>query len=393
MIIKKADRIATTKPYYFATKLQEVARMNADGGSPVLNLGIGSPDMLPPAGVIATLQQEAEQYEANKYQSYKGMPELREAYAGWYTHHFQLDLDPSTEVLPLMGSKEGIMHISMSFLQRGDIALYPNPGYPAYKTCVELAGARAVPYMLGAEANWLPDLEAIAATTDMSRVKIMWINYPHMPTGAVATRTFYKELIAWARRYEVLICSDNPYAFILNDDPISPLQVTGAAEVCIELTSLSKSYNMAGWRQGALVGGADYIQAVLTYKSNMDSGMYRPAQYAVVHALSHGREWFASINETYLRRKVVAGQLMDLLDLTYDDSATGMFLWGRMQDRSKTSAEYIDDILQRARVFLTPGHIFGSQGEGYVRLSLCSSTEQLQEAVARVQTIFKPELV
>jgi len=393
MIIKKAQRIASTKAYYFATKLQEVAQMNVDGGLPVLNLGIGSPDLPPPASVIEVLQSEASAPLANKYQSYKGLPELRAAYASWYGRHFDVSVDEGSEVLPLMGSKEGIMHISMSFLEEGDAVLYPNPGYPAYKTCTELAGAKAVPYLLSASSEWLPDLEQIAATCDMTKVKLMWINYPHMPTGAMATMTFYRKLVQWARKHEVLICSDNPYAFILNEQPISPLQVQGAKDVCIELTSLSKAYNMAGWRQGALIGAADYVDAVMTFKSNMDSGMYRPAQWAVVEALSHGEEWFATINTEYRKRKVVAGQLMDLLDLQYDADAAGMFLWGRMLHQGTTSAAYIDDILQRARVFLAPGHIFGSQGEGYVRLSLCSPIEQLEEALTRIKSVMKPELV
>lgn len=384
MIIKKAQRVSGVKAYYFATKLQEVAAMNQDGGTPVINLGIGSPDLLPPSEVVALLQSAAALPLANKYQSYKGLGELRGAFAKWYSRWFDVSLDPDTDVLPLIGSKEGIMHISMSFLQSKDKVLVPNPGYPAYRMCAALAGATSVPYELSVEGGWLPDLERIADQVDLEEVKIMWINYPHMPTGAVADLAFYTRLIGWAKKHKILICSDNPYAFILNDDPISPMQVDGAAEVCIELTSMSKCYNMAGWRVGCLAGSKDYIDTVLTYKSNMDSGMYKPVQQAAIMAMDQDESWFQSINEVYLKRKKIASQILDLLELDYDVASAGMFIWGRMNNDLHTSAQFIDDILKEARVFLTPGHIFGTAGEGYIRISLCATEKDLKQAKDRI---------
>jgi len=389
MIIKKADRLTDVKAYYFATKLQEVAMMNADGGIPIINLGIGSPDLLPPKSVIETLQDAANDPLANKYQSYKGLPQLRSAVSNWYAKWFDIKIDPNTEVLPLIGSKEGIMHISMSFLQEGDIALVPNPGYPAYKTCTELTGAKALPYELSQSSDWLPDLKNIAKETNLSKVKIMWINYPHMPTGAKASSAFYHELIPWAKKHKILICSDSPYSFILNDSIVSPLQTAAAKEVCIELISLSKCYNMAGWRVGAIVGNESYINTVMTFKSNMDSGMYRPIQEAAIEAMSQEQDWFDGINAIYKERKEIALKIMDVLDLDYDAESAGMFVWGKMAHNLHTSAQVINDILQGARVFLTPGHIFGSAGEGYIRLSLCNTVENLQEALSRIQNHLK----
>jgi len=385
MIIKKADRISDVKAYYFAAKLQEVATMNADGGIPVINLGIGSPDIMPPKEVIAELQKAATGPLANKYQSYRGLPKLRSTFASWYKQWFDISVESESEVLPLLGSKEGIMHISMSFLQSGDQVLVPNPGYPAYRMCAKIAGAEAVPYNLSAEQNWLPDLDQISEENNMNTVKIMWINYPHMPTGARASIAFYEKLIPWAIKHEVLICSDNPYAFILNENPVSPLQVTEAKKVCIELVSLSKCYNMAGWRVGTLVGGKEYIDTVLTFKSNMDSGMYRPIQEAAAVAMTMGKDWFDSLNKEYKQRKEIAFEIMDLLDLDYDKQTAGMFVWGKMSNNLQTAGEVIDDILKEARVFLTPGRIFGTAGEGYIRLSLCNTQENLLAALQRIR--------
>jgi len=389
MIIKKADRISDVQAYYFATKLQEVATMNADGGIPVINLGIGSPDIMPPPEVIAELKKAADGPLANKYQSYRGLPQLRSTFSSWYKKWFDIEVDSKSEVLPLIGSKEGIMHISMSFLQAGDKVLVPNPGYPAYRMCAKLTGAEAIPYNLSEDHNWLPDLENITDQNDMENIKIMWINYPHMPTGAKATVDFYTKLIPWAKKHEVLICSDNPYAFILNDNPISPLQVAGAEEVCIELISLSKCYNMAGWRVGTLVGAKDYIDTVLTFKSNMDSGMYRPIQEAAAVAMNMGKDWFDSLNKEYRKRKEIAFEIMDILELDYAEEAAGMFVWGKMSNNIQTAADTIDEVLQEARVFLTPGHIFGSAGEGYIRLSLCNTQANLQTALGRIQNLQK----
>ena len=389
MIINKASRVSEVKAYYFATKLQEVAAMNMDGSVPVINLGIGSPDLQPPPEVISTLHTAADDPKANKYQSYKGTSQLREAFANWYQKWFGVTLGSDTDILPLMGSKEGIMHISMSFLQSGDRVLVPNPGYPAYRMCAALAGATTIPYELSADKKWLPDLDKISQLPDFHKVKIMWINYPHMPTGAVADLVFYKELVKWAKKHEILICSDNPYAFILNESPASPLQVEGALAVCIELTSLSKCYNMAGWRVGCLAGSKDYIDTVLTYKSNMDSGMYRPIQEAAVAAMNQKADWFEKINATYRQRKQIAMEIMNLLELEYDASAAGMFIWGRLSHDLFTSAEVIDDILHGARVFLTPGHIFGTAGEGYIRISLCATVDELLQAKQRIANHLK----
>ncbi len=392
MIISKASRISGVKAYYFATKLQEVAKMNEEGSIPVLNLGIGSPDLLPPSQVISTLKESTEAPLANKYQSYRGIPELRTAFADWYRRWFDADIHGDTEVLPLMGSKEGIMHISMSFLEAGDTVLVPDPGYPAYKTCTEITGATAITYALTPENDWLPDLEALEIEHDLSSVKIMWINYPHMPTGATATLAFYKSLIFWARKHKILICSDNPYNFILNDTPLSPLQVAGAKDVCIELISLSKSYNMAGWRVGALIGRQDYIDTVLTYKSNMDSGMYRPIQEAGVVALRADKAWFDNLNTVYRERKIIGMQIMDYLDLSVGEDSAGMFLWGKISDTDMSSGQFIDEILYGARVFLSPGHIFGKNGEGYVRLSLCSTKDTMLEALIRIKNFKNSKL-
>lgn len=386
MIIDKADRIKGSKPYYFATKLKQVAEMNSRGLQ-VINLGIGSPDLPPPPSAFQGLVEGVWEDGASRYQPYAGIPELRSAFATFYDRWFDVALDPDTQVLPLLGSKEGIQHISMSFLQEGDIALVPDPGYPTYRISASFAGATALPYRLTAKQGWLPDLADIAATTDMAKVKIMWVNYPHMPTGARATVRFYTELIAWARKHQVLLCSDNPYNFILNEYYLSPLQVLGAEEVCIELTSLSKCFNMAGWRVGALVGGAEYVATVATTKSNMDSGMFKPVQAAAVEVLKESTFWFTELNEVYAARREAAYEILDALSCTYEGDTAGMFVWGRMPKYAKvTSAELIETILQKANVFITPGHIFGAEGEGYIRISLCNPEAVLEEALHRMTT-------
>ncbi|MEM9545100.1 MAG: aminotransferase class I/II-fold pyridoxal phosphate-dependent enzyme [Bacteroidota bacterium] len=384
MKIKQADRLNSVRTYYFARKLAEIREIDANSSTKIINLGIGSPDLLPPAEVIETLKNSANGIHANKYQSYKGLPILRDAFANWYHRFFDVEIDSEKEVLPLMGSKEGIMHISMSLLNPGDEVLVPNPGYPTYRMTAALAGAKAVFYDLKAENNWLPDLEALSAR-DLSKVKIMWINYPHMPTGAKADLEFYKALIQFAREKDLLICHDNPYVFILNDNPVSILQVEGARDQCVELISLSKCYNMAGWRIGALVGHENAINTVLKFKSNMASGMYKPLQEAAAKALSMDESWMKSLDDIYYNRKALAQIIMDEVGAEYEKNNAGLFVWAKVKDSSKSVEAYCDNILYNAKVFITPGHIFGSNGEGYIRISLCSSEETMREALNRIK--------
>ncbi|MEM6319522.1 MAG: aminotransferase class I/II-fold pyridoxal phosphate-dependent enzyme [Bacteroidota bacterium] len=384
-IIETAARLGEVKEYYFSTKLKEIARMNADGKQ-VLNLGIGSPDMAPPSEVIQTLHAESQKQGVHGYQSYVGIPELRAAFADWYATHFDVELNAKTEVLPLIGSKEGIMHISMTFLEAGDEVLIPNPGYPAYRAVANLTGATIREYKLSEEKGWLPDLAALAQQ-DLGKVKIMWVNYPHMPTGTQANKAFYQELIAFAKAQQILICNDNPYSFILNDNPFSILSVEGAKEVALELNSLSKAHNMAGWRIGMLGGGSQYIQNILRFKSNMDSGMFRPVQLAAVKALSLDKTWYQQLNIAYRKRQQKAFELMDLLNCTYDPKQTGLFVWAKIPSKYKNAFEVSDEILYGANVFITPGGIFGSQGNQYVRASLCSTVEVFEKAIARIKAI------
>ncbi len=384
-IIKTASRLGEVKEYYFSIKLKEIARMNA-AGKKVLNLGIGSPDMSPPKEVLETLAKESQQTGVHGYQSYVGIPELRAAFSNWYETHFNVDLDAATEVLPLIGSKEGIMHISMTFLEAGDEVLIPNPGYPAYRAVANLTGASIREYKLSAENGWLPDLKALAKE-DLSKVKIMWVNYPHMPTGTQANEDFYKELIAFAKAQKILICNDNPYSFILNDNPFSILSIEGAKEVALELNSLSKAHNMAGWRIGMLGGASHYIQNILRFKSNMDSGMFRPVQLAAVKALSLDETWYQGLNAAYRKRQQKAFELMDLLNCKYDSSQTGLFVWAKIPAKYKNAFEVSDEVLYGANVFITPGSIFGSQGDQYIRASLCSTVEVFEESINRIKNI------
>lgn len=371
------------KAYYFATKLAEIDAMNQAGDN-VINMGIGSPDLPPHPRVIETLHQSSMAKDANKYQSYKGLLSLRQAFADHYHHMLHTDIDPHTEVLPLIGSKEGIMHIAMSFLNEGDQVLVPNPGYPSYKVTTELAGATPLMYDLHESKGWLPDLEELEAM-DLTRVKLMWINYPNMPTGAKASATFYQRLIAFAHRNGILICHDNPYNMILNDQPLSILSMPGAMDCCIELCSLSKAYNMAGWRVGALIGQKEYIDVVMRFKSNMDSGMYKAVQEAAVQALALGEEWFGELNAIYLERKKIAMRIFDVLDCTYETDTAGLFVWAKAPAYIADVPAWVDEILYKAKVFITPGFIFGSKGERYLRIALCSPLEEYKEALARIE--------
>jgi aspartate/methionine/tyrosine aminotransferase len=381
-IIAPARRLDAVQEYYFSSKLREIAQMRAQG-CPVINLGIGSPDLPPAPEVITALQAHGAAHNNHAYQSYNGIPELRKAFAAWYRRWFEVDLDPDREVLPLLGSKEGIMHISMAFLDPGDVALVPNPGYPTYRSATLLAGGEVREYDLTAENGWFPDLEALAAS-DLSRVKIMWVNYPHMPTGARASASQLAALVAFARQRGILLVNDNPYAFILNHQPISLLSIPGAREVALELNSLSKSHNMAGWRVGVLAGAAPYLQAVLRFKSNMDSGMFKPLQLAAAEALQLDDDWYLQLNTAYRRRRVLAEQLLVQLDCRFDAEQTGLFVWARVPDRYPDGYALSDQLLYDHHLFLTPGGIFGAQGNAYVRISLCSSEEELEEAMGRM---------
>ncbi|GAA4799221.1 pyridoxal phosphate-dependent aminotransferase [Litoribaculum gwangyangense] len=381
-MIEVANRLHTVEEYYFSKKLREVNVMIANG-KPVINLGIGSPDLQPPQKVVDAIAESFKNPNAHKYQSYQGLPELRDAMAKFYKEHFSVNLSSSTEILPLMGSKEGIMHISMAFLNEGDEVLIPNPGYPTYQSVTNLVGAKGVLYDLNEANNWLPDFDALEKS-DLSKVKLMWVNYPHMPTGAQPTKYVFEKLVAFAKRHNILVVNDNPYSFILNDNPKSILSVKGAKEVCLELNSLSKTFNMAGWRVGMVVGDSELLNSILKVKSNMDSGMFFGIQKGAIEALKCSKMWFATLNNVYRERRNLVWQLADALNCTYDKEATGLFVWAKLPANVK-SEEFIDIILNEKYVFITPGTIFGTQGEGYIRFSLCASTEVLEEAITRVQ--------
>ena len=382
-IVTAASRLGEVKEYYFSIKLTEIKQMNA-AGKQVINLGIGSPDLPPPVEVMEEVGVQANLFGNHAYQSYKGIDQLRTAFAHWYKTWFDVDLNPQSEVLPLIGSKEGIMHISMTYLEKGDEVLVPNPGYPAYRAVANLTGATIRDYHLTAANGWMADLEALGKQ-DLSKVKIMWVNYPNMPTGTAANLDFYKKLIEFGHQYQILICNDNPYAFILNDNPISLLSVDGAKEVALELNSLSKAHNMAGWRIGMLAGHEEYLKTILRFKSNMDSGMFKPAQLAAVKALHSPKEWYDHLNAVYAERREVVFRLLQELGCTFDRNQVGMFVWAKIPNYIKNGFQLSDEVLKKAHVFITPGGIFGSQGDQYVRVSLCSDGELFEEAIRRIK--------
>jgi aspartate/methionine/tyrosine aminotransferase len=377
-----AKRLNTVKEYYFSKKLREVAAMIAEG-KPVINMGIGSPDLPPHPEVVNALQESFSHPKIHQYQSYQGIPELRSAIAEFYLRHYNVAVKSNSEILPLMGSKEGIMHISMAFLNPGDRVLIPNPGYPTYQSVTRLMEATPVFYNLSADKDWQPDFDALNQL-DLSGIKLMWINYPHMPTGADAKLEIFKKLIDWARKREILLVNDNPYSFILTDRPHSMLSVPGAMEVGMELNSLSKSFNMAGWRVGMVVGNQENIKALLKVKSNMDSGMFLGIQKGAIAALAIKKIWFKQLNDIYAQRRKLIFKLAALLNTEYDLQSSGLFVWAKLKDNSKSSVDVIDKILQEYNVFITPGSIFGSQGEGYIRFSLCVEVEQIIEAIERI---------
>ena len=377
-----ARRLNTVQEYYFSKKLREVATMVAEG-KPVINMGIGSPDLPPHPKVVAALKDSFDHPKVHQYQSYQGLPELRQAIADFYEKNYSVAADPNSEVLPLMGSKEGIMHISMAFLNPGDKVLIPNPGYPTYQSVTRLVEAEPIFYDLKADHQWQPDLEALDQM-DLTAVKLMWLNYPHMPTGANHQRDTYEKLIPWAKAKGILLVNDNPYSFVLTDQPQSMMSVPGANEIGMELNSLSKSFNMAGWRVGMVLGNQENINAILKVKSNMDSGMFFGIQKGAIAALQAEGSWFKKLNEVYAQRRKLIFKLATLLKTDFDINTSGLFVWAKYRNTSKSSVQFIEEILNKHHIFITPGSIFGSQGEGYIRFSLCVEVEQISEAIKRI---------
>ena len=383
--ITPADRVGSIQEYYFSKKLKEVAEMNAQGKN-VISLGIGSPDLPPSDETIETLCTHAHQANEHGYQPHIGIPELRQGFADWYKQWYGVELDPKSEIQPLIGSKEGILHISLAFLNPGDGVLIPNPGYPTYSSVSKLVGAKLIYYDLLEDKGWQPDFDALEQM-DLSGVKMMWTNYPNMPTGGNATPELYERIVDFGRRHDILICNDNPYSFILNEHPLSILAVPGAKETCIELNSMSKAHNMPGWRIAMLASNAQFVQWVLKVNSNIESGQFKPMQYAAAKALQADKSWYDGMNRIYRSRRDLAGQIMEALGCTYDEQQVGMFLWGRIPDSAESAEAIANKVLYEARVFLTPGFIFGSRGERYIRISLCCKNEALKEALERIKSI------
>ena len=381
-MILPANRLNTVSEYYFSAKLREVAQMNAEGKH-VINLGIGNPDLPPSEATIEALCADARRPDAHGYQSYNGLPELRQAWAGWYARWYGVELDPDTEILPLIGSKEGVLHTTLALVNPGDGVLVPDPGYPTYTSASRLCEARVIPYPLDEARGWTPDFEALERM-DLTGVKLMWANYPNMPTGARATRSLFEQLADFARRHGIVVVNDNPYSFILNDEKLSILSVPGARDVCIELNSMSKAHNMAGWRMAMLASNAQFVQWVLRVKSNVDSGMYRPMMKGAVQALHNPPAWHDEMNRVYARRRATACRIMDALGCRYDPGQVGMFLWARIPDRYRDAAQLADEVLYGKHVFITPGHIFGERGTRHVRISLCCNEQMLEEALRRL---------
>ena len=380
-MMKAANRLDTVQEYYFSKKLREVRALSTEG-KPIINMGIGSPDLLPPAKVIEAIQQAVVIEGAHKYQSYQGLPEFREAVADFYKNKYNVEVSSDHEILPLMGSKEGILHISMAFLNKGDKVLIPNPGYPTYTSVTNLVEATPIFYELTSENNWEPDFEELEKE-DVSNIKMMWVNYPHMPTGAKATQALFEKLIAFGKKHQILIINDNPYSFILNNNPLSILSVKGAKETALELNSLSKSFNMAGWRVGMLLGASSFLKEVLKVKTQMDSGMFYGIQQGAISALKVSSSWFSEMNEVYKNRRKLVWKIADTLGCSYDKNTTGMFVWAKTPQGVKAE-NMVDDLLYNKDIFITPGFIFGSSGEGYIRFSLCVSEEKIKEALERL---------
>ncbi|MBR6746249.1 MAG: aminotransferase class I/II-fold pyridoxal phosphate-dependent enzyme [Muribaculaceae bacterium] len=380
--IRPASRVDAIEEYYFSRKLKEVAALNA-AGADIISLGIGGPDRPPHADVISTLASEAEVHCNHSYQPYTGLPALRKAYADWYQKYYGVNLNPDNEVLPLIGSKEGVLHISLAFLNPGDGVLVPNPGYPTYSSVSKLVGARIISYDLDENRGWMPDFDALEEM-DLTGVKLMWTNYPNMPTGAPASKELYERIIAFGQKHNIVIVNDNPYSFILNDNPCSMLSIPGAKDIVIEMNSLSKSHNMAGWRLGMAASNPTFINWVLKVKSNIDSGQFKPVMLAAVKALNLDDDWYAEVNRVYAERRKVAEEILRVLGCTFDASQQGLFVWGKIPADAVSSEAVADEVLSQARVFITPGFIFGSNGQRYVRISLCTPVERMKEALERI---------
>ena len=371
----------SVEEYYFSTKLKEVNSL-IKKGKPIINLGIGSPDLTPPQDALEALKVSLTHQSANNYQNYNGLEDLRVSISKFYNKHYNVDLDFNSEILPLMGSKEGIMHISLAFLNVGDSVLIPNPGYPTYASVTNLVQAKAICYDLVPENNWLPNFEELEKN-DLKNVKLMWVNYPHMPTGATCDVDFFEQLISFAKKHQILLVNDNPYSFILNNKPISIFNVEGSKDYCLELNSLSKTFNMSGWRVGMVSGNKENISNILKVKSNMDSGMYYPIQRAAIAVLNSTNSWFDKMNEIYNERRVLVKKLADSLNCKYENKSSGMFVWAKINSNKK-SKEFTDDLLYKHNIFIAPGDIFGSNGEGYVRFSLCATKELITKAIKRI---------
>lgn len=385
MEMRTSKRLKGIGEYYFSHKLREIEELNKAGKN-IINLGIGSPDLPPHPDVIKTLQEEAAKPTVHAYQSYKGSPVLRKAMSDWYKKWYDVELNPDTEILPLIGSKEGILHICMTYLDRGDEVLVPNPGYPTYTSAVKLAGGKCVEYKLTAKNYYQPDFDKLEERK-LKKVKLMFVNYPHMPTGHLPTVKLFEKLVRFARKNKILLVHDNPYSFILNDSPKSLLTVKGAKDFVIELNSLSKSHNMAGWRVGMVCGAKERIEEVLRFKSNMDSGMFLPVQLAAARALSLGNDWHDSMNEVYRNRREKVFELLDLLGCKFSKVQAGMFVWAAIPGEFTNGFELSDEVLYKANVFITPGGIFGTAGDKYIRVSLCSTEEKIKEAIERIKNL------
>ena len=383
--ITPANRVASIKEYYFSTKLREVARLNAEGHN-IISLGIGGPDRPPHPEVINTLCTEASKPDAHGYQPYVGLPQLRQAFARWYKANYDVDLDPNTEIQPLIGSKEGILHTTLTFVNPGDGVLVPNPGYPTYTSVSRLAEAEIFTYDLTEEGGWEPDFDALERLP-LERIKLMWVNYPHMPTGKCASQSLFARLVDFGKRHNIVIVNDNPYSFILNDNPLSILSIPGAKDIAIEMNSLSKSHNMPGWRVGMIAANPQFIQWILKVKSNIDSGQFKPLMLAASKALECDKEWYDDVNKTYASRRLIAEDIMHALGCHFDPAQRGLFLWGRIPDQYEGSEQLADRILYEAGVFLTPGFIFGSNGNRYIRISLCATNEKMLEALQRIKKL------
>lgn len=382
MNIKPANRLNSVSEYYFSRKLRKVAEMNAQGKN-VLNLGIGSPDLPPSVETIEALCEDARKANAHGYQSYVGIPELRSGFANWYQKWYGVTLNPATEIQPLIGSKEGILHITLAFVNPGESVLVPNPGYPTYTSASKICEANVISYDLDEENGWQPDFDALEKM-DLSNVKLMWTNYPNMPTGTNASVELFEKLVAFGKKHNIVICNDNPYSFILNDKKLSILSVEGAKDICIELNSMSKSHNMAGWRMAMLASNEQFIKWILNVKSNVDSGMFRPMMVAAAKALQASKEWHDEMNSIYSKRRELAFKIMDILNCSYDKNQVGMFVWGKIGENWNDAGELADKVLYENNVFITPGFIFGDKGKRYIRISLCCPENLLEEAIQRI---------